>query len=531
MNASVPDISRSKLSFWLELLCLMLVIALAAYLRLINLEGNPGWYSDEGTLVDIAKNLVHGRWQYLSLNQSTLIVARLPLFVWLLSRLFGWFGAEMITLRYFTAVLGIMATILVYLLVRRVNNDQGRWLGLLSALMLAIYPQAVLYSRLGFSYNLLACLVLLTCLGLWSYLDTGQLGWLVLGCLAVGLGTISDIMMLMFILPALLILSARGWRSVSFGLALMAMPGLIYTAWMIATVPQAFWFDLRYTLSRLGAIPILIQLPVILLNYYYMLVQDVWFMAGVVGLFLVRPLRWRFLLLTMFFLPLVSLGRSTGFAISWEYYLIPIFPFIAIGTASLVWVAAPFVLQTCRAGLQSIWHAWGWSALDAGWLQTRAVALLGSLGLFFIIISPFIISLMFSLQGVQRGLNTRIDPVLVDVENARQAVSYVNKRVESEHLVIASPAIAWLLDSRAADFQHSLAADGVDTIHLPGDIPANRFEFDPRYTEASYIVIDRIWHNWALSNIPEVADMLAVVQNWPLEYRIGEFEVYHNPEK
>ena len=39
--------------------------------------------------------------------------------------------------------------------------------------MYAIYPQAVVYSRFGFSYNLLTPLVLLaTMLGCWEYLST-----------------------------------------------------------------------------------------------------------------------------------------------------------------------------------------------------------------------------------------------------------------------------------------------------------------------------------------------------------------------
>ena len=57
-----------------------------------------------------------------------------------------------------------MITVAVlYLTVRRMTRDVR--LALLAALLLAIYPPAVLYSRFGFSYNLLAPLVLL-CLAL-----------------------------------------------------------------------------------------------------------------------------------------------------------------------------------------------------------------------------------------------------------------------------------------------------------------------------------------------------------------------------
>jgi hypothetical protein len=51
---------------------LFLILALAAYLRLANHADNPGWYTDEGTHLAIAGQLLRGRIQYLAVNQSTL---------------------------------------------------------------------------------------------------------------------------------------------------------------------------------------------------------------------------------------------------------------------------------------------------------------------------------------------------------------------------------------------------------------------------------------------------------------------------
>jgi hypothetical protein len=232
----------------------------------------------------------------------------------------------------------------------------------------------------------------------------------------------------------------------------------------------------------------------------------------------------------MFLLPLISLGRSAGFAISWEYYLIPLFPLIALGTANLVWAATPIVLGAFQGGLQALWRAWGWKFTGSNWLQARTTALVSSLGLFVVVISPLLISLIFSIQGVQGKMKTRIDPILVNAADAHQAVSYINQRVGAEDLVIASSAVAWLISAHTADFQQSLAADGVPTLHLPGDLPAERFAYDPRYSQARYVIVDRIWRIWAVEMIPEVVDMLAEVQTWKREYSVGEFEVYRNPD-
>ena len=163
-----------------EIAVLSLLLGLAAYLRLTHLAHNPGWYTDEGTHLNIAQNLLQGRVQYMAISQSTLLVARMPLFESLLAGLLSVSRGGIDTLRTLTGVLGVISVGLLYGVVRRTQAGQAAALPLLSAFMLAVYPQAVLYSRFGFSYNLLTPLVLLTCLGLWEYLGTHRRRWLVI---------------------------------------------------------------------------------------------------------------------------------------------------------------------------------------------------------------------------------------------------------------------------------------------------------------------------------------------------------------
>ncbi len=508
MNVSIND-KGSSIKSAAELACLVLILGLAAYLRLDHLADIPGWYSDEGTLVDIARHLVAGHWQYQALNQSVLIAARPPLFLLILSVLFQLFPADITTLRIFTALLGGLSVLLVFLLVRRVDNGRRPGLALLSALLLTVYPQAVIYSRLGFSYNLLAPLALLACLGLWDYLETRSKTWLAIAFLSIGLGIVSDLMMIAFTIPALIIISARGWRGVLAGAAWMVLPLTVYFLWMSASASQAFWFDLQFTLSRLRALPWIAQFPAVLLNYYYLLSRDVWFLAGIVGMFLASPLRWRWMLLAMFLLPLIFLSRSTSFASGLEtYYLIALFPFVAIGAAVLVWNAVPIVVHTIQGAVEALFRSWGWKEHQGRWWVSRATALVVSLALFLIVISPMLISTALIFSDLRGSLVTRIDPVLVNSDDGRAVIDQLNHIVMPGDLVVASPAIAWGIHANAADFQQSLAAHGIATRHFPGDIPAERFAFDPDYHLARYVVIDRIWRNWAALNMPEVADMI-----------------------
>ena len=150
-------------SRWLEPLAMALILLLAAYLRLANVAVNPAWYTDEGTHLDIARHLLQGQVQYLAISQSWLLFSRVPLFEILLSGAALVGGVSMLTLRTVTACLGVITVAVLYVTARRTTRDAR--LALLAALLLAIYPPAVLYSRFGFSYNLLAPLVLIACLG------------------------------------------------------------------------------------------------------------------------------------------------------------------------------------------------------------------------------------------------------------------------------------------------------------------------------------------------------------------------------
>ena len=56
MNTPRPD--REAGVRRLEIVALCLILTLPAYLRLVNVAGNPAWYTDEGTHLDVAQNLL-----------------------------------------------------------------------------------------------------------------------------------------------------------------------------------------------------------------------------------------------------------------------------------------------------------------------------------------------------------------------------------------------------------------------------------------------------------------------------------------
>ncbi len=527
MHSIIQSRTRRHMQL-LEIVTLLLVLVLAAWLRLSNVATSPAWYADEGSHLNIAQNLAKGQVQYLAVRDSTLLFARLPLFEALFAVLLKIAGGGIATLRLFTGSLGLVSVGLLYWVIRRTQQGQNGHLALLAALMLAVYPHAVLYSRFGFSYNLLTPLVLVVLVGLWEYMNAagrGQAGkaWLALAALAAGLGTVSDLWMFSMAVPLAIVILATRPRDLFWAAPLLLAPFALYTGWMLGTHSSAFWFDLRFSLSRLNRLALDTQIKTLALNYAVLLSSGFWVPLGVVGLFLLQPVRLRRLALLLFFVPLVLLGRTVPLYHLSFYYNIPLLPFVAIGLAALVQAALLHMIPILRDDLRAL----------AGRLAipVRPALLHAGAGAVLLVLMavPLVASTAEILRLAQGSFSTEIDPFLINPQQAQEAAEFLNNRLQADDLVIASPALAWLVRSRAADYEMAVAAAGRETPLLPGNIPAERFAFDPRYTGARYVVVDNLWQNLAMQNVPGVAEMVHEVETWPLVFQAGAVRVYSHP--
>jgi len=523
--------SRPGLGRAMNLSAFILVMAVAGYLRFTNLQTNPGWYSDEGTLADITRHLLEGRIQVLAINQSTLLAARMPLAP-LLASAFTPIGANPLeTLRLLAATSGVLTTGLLFVLARRVSGSMG--LALLSGALLAIYPPAVFYSRIGFSYNLLAPLVVVALGGLWFYLDRQSQPGLVAAALAIGIGALIDLMMISLAAPLLVVVIINRRRDLAWGIPLFLAPILVYAGWMLLAAPDPFWFDLQFIASRLGAIPWWAQLPLVVYNFGTLTLSDPWWAPALIGLLLARPRSWRLLLLTVFLLPLILLGRSAGLAGLRLYSISPLFPFIGLGIASLLWTGVPWLLgigsEAIRLQLRKI--RWCVAPGVGTWVNQRLIAL-GSTGLLFLlVISPFLVSALKLLSEVQADFKPENAWAYLPVAPARRVAAFVNRTIGAQELVVASPALAWALGGRATDFQQSLAFQGVASADYPTEVPRDRFEFEANYEQAALAVVDPIWREWGAVHLGGVTEMLRQIESWPVVWEEGEFRVHENPDR
>jgi hypothetical protein len=498
------DGRRAALLSWLGIL---LIIALGALLRFWALRDNPGWYSDEGTHLAIAKSLIAGEPGYLAVAGSTLLFAKLPLYDWLLASAGTLWPPSMLLLRSLSASLGLLAVLLLFAASRGLTS-KPTW-ALLPAFVLAVMPPAVLYQRMGFSYHLLASLLIIIWYGLAAFERDGRRRHLALAGVAMGIGGISDIWIWSLLPLFLYVVLKRAPRALWWAFPLALSPFLVYGVWMWVADSSAFLFDLRYTMTRLGGADVGAQMRTLSQNLTVLLFQDVWFVVGLIGLWRLRVARG--LTLAFLLLPIIILGRTVALYHLSGYYLIPLFPFMALGAAQL--------------GADAAAYLGGWAGERLGRplaLRYAGVAIL--VGLFLLL--PAGLAVRADWRQATSGWQTALDPFLVPGAPARAAAAYVNARVGPEDLTLASPAVAWLIDGRAADYQMAAAATGLATPHLPSDMPETRWRFDPRTENALFVIVDDLWRRWAAAHVPGVAELLAQLGDWQLRLDSDGVQVY-----
>jgi hypothetical protein len=128
------------------------------------------------------------------------------------------------------------------------------------------------------------------------------------------------------------------------------------------------------------------------------------------------------------------------------------------------------------------------------------------------------------------GYQSKIDPILINPQDAIKTAQHIKKHRTDQDLIIGSPAFVWQFTDKVSDFQVSVVSKGIDTIHLPGEIPKSRFAYDPGVEAAQFVVIDPIWRNWAAVNMPAVKELMEYVEsNWPIVFQSGAMQVYENP--
>lgn len=522
--------NKAYVPWWIYIL-LVGILVIATLSRVWLLRVTPGWYADEGSEIEIATHLMNGEQRYFAIGQSTLVVARLPLFHTILASLFAVFGRDILTLRMVTVTYGLLIVFLLFVLGRHM---WGTRLALIAAAMYAIYPNAVLYNRFGFFYNQLALLNLLLFYTLWRFVTGGTGWWLVAACLSVGLSLMTSVASLPTIGFVVLILFLTRRSALWPAVALLACIPALYGISMMIRAPQAFLDDLRYIFfDRLGG-GALYKTFFAVWNYKQLLLWDAWVPLGAFGLTRLRPSQTGLYTQAFFWYTLFTIVAGVPAVIDLGYhYMLPLLPWVAVGVAAFVIWASPRLIAGLEDVYDRLYTQLPWAKAKGkwnNWVRHQGRAWIVGLALFWVVISPFVA------MGVQArflpGLATpAVERVTVrDIQDAEAAVAYVNHHTEQNDVVLAPPHVAWMIEAHAADFQQSAAYMGGETQNYPKGIDRSRFLFDCSIANAKYVLLWDGWREWAGRKMPDVEKIFQVVETWPVVYEQGEWRVFANPE-
>ena len=516
--------NRIFINRFLQWFGLFLLITSSFYFRFTNLPTNPGWYNDEGTYINMAMNLQEGRSEYLGIEGSMLIIGRMPLFTSLLSLVFDIFGPGLEPIRYLTAGAGVLSVGLLYFVLLRILGPAQPYLPFLAAFILAIHPRAVLFSRVGFGYNLLTPLVILSFWGLWNYVNKPQKGWLFLAVTLTGIGLITELAFIAYSILVIGVILVRRRQDALWAVPLLYLPFGMHCLMSYLQYGEIFTSDFWMTFFRSTNPDIPFQLVSIFFNLTHLFYYNPVFLLGFFGLLIIRPLKLSLLTIAAYLIPFMIIAQNFPLLMQGYYYISPFFPFIAIGMAYAIMkgleILIHFAQQVYELSTRYIQHPW----------ITKYIKILTTDSLIFIL---FLFPLSYALYSLNNQVHHQFisgfDPIFLDAKDSQKVVHFINQRVAPDDLVIASPALAWAIVANATDYQISIAAMPTSTIHFPAGIPQDRLAFDVDYRKAKFIVVDTILLSWPTAGIPGLTELLAFAQAGELAYQSGDISVYYNP--
>jgi 4-amino-4-deoxy-L-arabinose transferase-like glycosyltransferase len=510
-------------------LVVVAILIVAAAARLYNLRDSPPWYHDETIYVGEAWNLIHGRFQWDTVEHTFL--PRLPLFHLLVGPLLLAFGKDVVWVRLVAAGCGILTTWLVYLIGRQVGSRRS---ALLAMALFAICPYVVLLNRWGFSYNL-DCV--LGAAGLYFLLRHGrrpdQRRHLWLASAMTGLGMAVDpVMASRFAALALVAFLTVGKRRALAATAASLAPLALYFAVMLLFFRRIFLQDVEVILFR----RLSPQADWFILAYgakYFISVMGGYGALGVTGLAFLRGRKARRLLWAVFALDVVANLKLSVNDTSLIYRMFIILtPPLFVGLGCLldaVWARIGLIVRGEARAVEA-WMArrMGRGVPDE---RRRTVSLAGD------ILKWFALALIAALAAwsTYLGVVERRFPLqrhfsqasLAEIADAEATAEWLNQRLEPDDLVITTH-MEWMLDCRTASPMLAHLAEGAEGTGVYFPELRERFVCPSRFADARYVIFHKPFGK--VAGLYGVAPRLqALAATWPKVHAEGSVHVYANP--
>lgn len=507
----------------------MAILALQVFFHVYRIGETPGWDPQEGYNLDIAWNLAHGRLRLFALTSA--FAQHPPLFYLQLVVAMRLMGYGIVAVRAVAAIYSIATCGALLLVGRRIA---GIGPALWGALAFTAAPIMLANTRWGYSYAMLAFVGMLCLWASWRYRQTTGRGWLVIAAVLAGIGALSDYEGVAWIaFVALVALQRRQRRAALLAVGVGAGVVVVGLLGCLVANPGVFFADFGTTFTRAAGGNVVLQLILLLLNYYRFVTLDAWVLLGIVGIFLApAPVR-GYLLGALATVGLVALKvREIGLSL---HSIVPLLPLLALGMG----VALDLVLRRLYGWSLGWMNAWlaRTPASDAPAAQPFPLRFAAALLVFVVVVSPLGLAVASDASGLAATLPTRQDALLATPGDAQATLAYVVAHAHAGDLVLASPEVAWRFDHPSdatglagADILQAVAQSGQSAAFYPTALPASRWVYAVAPGRARYVVVDNLLRQLATPDqVAALAPLLAQVRQWPVVYTRGQYVVYERP--
>lgn len=459
-----------------------------------------------------------------------------PLFFYMSSVWFKIFNDDMQSFRRFSVFCSIISMFLIFIIGSKLG---GNITGLTALAIFSCHPLIVFFSRISLPYHLYSTFALLVCLLMLKYIeirnsnDLGNLNRIssfskliksektyLLAAAVISAFSIITVYYswVFFVLIAAVIIIRKRYKHL-LTIVLIPLPLIVFLLVSYLSAKPGFTADFSALLraNKGGGIAKTFW------HYREFLSMGNLFILGTIGLFCLRGLAGRWLVILQFFLMLHVVLMKDDTMISFiSYPVIPVLPFLSLGAAAFI---AIFLRELNKNTIEHLRI----SKIYRDILFYSAALV--------VLMLVFIPPVKKSFASLSEGFKSTLDfGIVKNPTDAFSAADFINKNNKYGKTVISTSNIWWLLDTRQnTDIFQSLAYEGVMWDFYLYDIPKTRFFFNPSTDEAKYLVEDT-FSDLRSGKVPgyppnPIKDRLTIIENnWRLLKTFGDYRIYLNPK-
>lgn len=219
-------------------LCLIISLAIGAYLRLHNISQYMTFLGDEGRDVLVVKRMiVDHKFTLLGPTASVGGFFMGPIYYYFMLPFLWLWNLDPVGPAIMVALFGLLTVLLVYLLGQALFDS---WVGLMAAVLYSFSPFIIAYSRSSWNPNIVPFFATLLMYSLWRFYESRRMRWLFVSGVCIGIGVQLHYVFL-FLIPVATIWTAQICRTKQ-----LLLSGLVAIFGVIVGIAPFLAFEVRH---------------------------------------------------------------------------------------------------------------------------------------------------------------------------------------------------------------------------------------------------------------------------------------------